>query len=104
MDWRSSKSIVTFTHPFALAVGEPELPPGDYEVVAEEELLQGLSFEAYRRVATFLTVRNRGGRAGLTEMRPVTETQLEAAISRDRTLAGVPDESDAAPPPRKDHT
>jgi hypothetical protein len=43
-------------------------PPGDYEVLVEEELLQGLSFEAYRRTATYLTVRGRGRHAGRSEL------------------------------------
>jgi hypothetical protein len=69
---------------FTLAGYGDALPAGEYEVVVEEELLQGLSFEAYRRTATYLTVRGTGPRAGRTEMRQVTQKDLEAALSRDR--------------------
>lgn len=62
MSMRSSRSTVTFSNPFTLPGYPGDLPAGDYEVLVEEELLQGLSFEAYRRTATYLTVRGRGMR------------------------------------------
>ncbi|MCP1167376.1 hypothetical protein [Limimaricola litoreus] len=52
MTVRSSKSVVTFTYPFRISGYSDELPEGEYVVVVEEELLQGLSFEAYRRTGT----------------------------------------------------
>ena len=54
MNMRSTRSTLTFSNPFALPGYPGNLPPGDYEVLVEEELLQGLSFEAYRRTATYL--------------------------------------------------
>lgn len=68
---RSSRSIVTFSKAFVLPSYTDELPAGEYEVVVEEELLHGLSFEAYRRTATYLTVHGTGSRAGRIEMRPI---------------------------------
>lgn len=87
MNTRSSRSIVTFSNPFVLADYPDELPPGDYEVVVEEELLEGLSFIAYRGAATYLAVHGRGRHAGRTEMRPITGQDLEAALKRDRTAS-----------------
>ncbi|MCB6176511.1 hypothetical protein LHP98_00010 [Rhodobacter sp. Har01] len=89
MESRSSRTTVAFRHPFALSHAGEALPAGDYEVVIEEERLQGLSFDAFRRTATFLVV-NAGG-SGRTEMHPVTEQDLQRAIDRDRAL------SEAAP-------
>ena len=80
MNIRSSKSKVTFSHRFALSGYTDELPAGEYDVTVEEELLQGLSFQAYRRTAAYLTVE----RKGRTEMRPISETELERALGRDR--------------------
>ena len=54
MTMRSTRSTVTFSSPFTLSGYPGDLPAGDYEVLVEEELLQGLSFEAYRRTATYL--------------------------------------------------
>ncbi len=96
MNIRSSKSMVTFTHSFALPGYPDELPAGEYEVVIEEELLRGLSFEAYRRMATYLTVHGKDGHAGRTEMRPINENDLEAALSRDRAFANIVNASEAA--------
>lgn len=61
MNMRSTRSTVTFSNPFTLPGYPGDLPAGDYEVLVEEELLQGLSFEAYRRTATYLTVRGKDG-------------------------------------------
>lgn len=81
---RSSRSKVTFSNAFSFPGYSGELPAGRYEVVVEEELLRGLSFEAYRRTATFLRVKGRGRHAGRTEMRPITKHDLDTALSRDR--------------------
>lgn len=87
MTVRSSTSVVTFTHPFRISGYPDELPEGEYVVVVEEELLQGLSFEAYRRTGTYLSVKGRGQRADSSETRPIAQKALEAALDHDRTLA-----------------
>ncbi|SIS91436.1 hypothetical protein [Paracoccus saliphilus] len=96
MIMRSTTSMVTFSHPFTLSGYPDELPAGEYEVIVEEELLQGLSFEAYRRTATHLMVHGRKGKAGITEMRQISKTDLETALNRDGALAGNNDNRDAA--------
>ncbi len=83
MNMRSTRSMVTFSKPFLLNGHDGELPAGEYEILVEEELLQGLSFSAYRRTATYLTGRAGGGR---TELRPVSEVALDAALAHDRSL------------------
>ena len=102
MNMRSSRSTVTFFNPFALPGYSDKLPAGEYEVVVEEELLQGLSFEAYRRTATYLTVCGKGDRAGRTEMRPITARDLEMALSRDRAFTENTNDSEAALSPLED--
>lgn len=102
MNMRSSISRVTFADAFNLRGYHGELPAGDYEVLVEEELLQGLSFEAYRRTATYLIVENRGGRAGRTEMRATTENNLNEALNRDRAVTQNENDSEAALSPLKD--
>lgn len=82
---RSSRSTVTFSNAFTLPGYRDELPAGTYEVVVEEELLEGLSFAAYRRTATYLTVTGKGARTDWSELRPVTERDLEMALRRDQT-------------------
>jgi hypothetical protein len=48
---RTTRKIVTFIYPFLLKGIDRTLPPGDYQVVTDEELIDGLSFPAYRRVS-----------------------------------------------------
>ncbi len=102
---RLSRSMVTFSKPFTLA-GTPEaFPPGEYEIIVEEELLHGLSFEAYRRTATYLKVVDRGARSGRTKMRLTTEQDLERALARDRPpVKSKRTNSEAALSPLEDTT
>jgi hypothetical protein len=75
---------VTFPQPFTLSGYSDELPAGEYEVLVEEEPIEGLSFAAYRRTAIFLTVHGRGRLAGRTELRPISWADLEAARGQDQ--------------------
>jgi hypothetical protein len=54
MTIRSRRETVTFRHPFRIRGIDRLLPPGAYEVVTDEEIIEGLSFPAYRRVATMI--------------------------------------------------
>ncbi|WP_372892974.1 hypothetical protein [Rhodosalinus sp.] len=102
MTMRSTRSTVTFSAAFVLPGYPDELPAGDYDLVVEEELLQGLSFEAWRRTATHLTVHGRGRHAGRTEMRAITERDLAEALRRDRAAALNDTHSEAALSPQED--
>ena len=102
MDMRSTRSTVTFSHPFTLSEYPGELPAGDYEVLVEEELIQGLSFEAYRRTATYLEECGRGSHAGRTELRAISDRALNEALSRDLMTSETNTHSDAALSPQED--
>jgi hypothetical protein len=54
MTIRTTRTTVTFKHPFSLKGVDGMLPAGDYRVLTDEELIDGLSFLAYRRVATMI--------------------------------------------------
>ncbi|MCR9152341.1 MAG: hypothetical protein NXH83_19445 [Rhodobacteraceae bacterium] len=104
MNMRSSRSILTFRAAFALPGYTRELPAGDYEVVVEEELFQGLSFEAWRRTATFLTVSGRGGHPGRIELQAISDSDLNEALSRDAASNRNDNIGEPAPSPREDGT
>ena len=87
---------MTFAHPFVISGHEGELPAGRYEVVVDEVLLEGLSFEAYRRTASFLLISGQGGQAGETSMRQIDPRDLEAALARDAARSETCEPSDAA--------
>ena len=54
MTIRSRREIVTFKHPFQLRGVDRLLPAGAYEVITDEEMIEGLSFASFRRVATLI--------------------------------------------------
>ena len=56
MTMRSRRETITFKHPFLIKGIDRLLPSGSYEVVTDEEMIEGLSFAAFRRVATTITV------------------------------------------------
>ena len=82
---RTKRRTLTFQHPFSLKGVDRQLVPGKYEVVTDEELIEGLSFPAYRRVATliFLPVDSRGS---AMEMVPIDPADLEEVHALDHTI------------------
>ena len=65
MTIRSRREVVTFEHPFRIRGIDRLLPAGAYEVVTDEETIEGLSFEAFRRVATMIKVPAEGSRLAM---------------------------------------
>ena len=57
MTIRTHSKTIVFSHPFSLKGVDRILPPGNYRVVTDEELIESLSFPVYRRVATMIFVR-----------------------------------------------
>ncbi len=53
---RSRRETVTFRHPFRIKGIDRQLQAGAYEVVTDEEMIEGLSFPCFRRVATMIMV------------------------------------------------
>ena len=56
MTTRSRRETVHFKHPFRIKGIDRLLPPGAYEVITDEEMIEGLSFASFRRVATMIMV------------------------------------------------
>ena len=53
---RISRKPVTFARPFVLDGIEGEQPAGTYEVELVEDLLEGLSFSAYRLISASIVI------------------------------------------------
>jgi hypothetical protein len=83
MTIRSLSKTVVFHHPFKLASVDRMLPPGDYRVVTDEELIEELSFPAYHRVATLIFVPVAAHHASSVEMVAIDPAELQAAQERD---------------------
>jgi hypothetical protein len=71
---RTRKRFVTFPRSFELRGVDYPLPAGSYEIISDEELIEGLSFPVYRRVSTWIMARRSPGAA--TEMVPIDPDDL----------------------------
>ena len=74
---------MTFAHPFLLKGVDRILAAGDYRVVTDEELIEELSFPAYRRVATMIFLPAESGSASTVEMVTIDPQDLGAAQELD---------------------
>lgn len=81
---RTKVTTVTFARAFVIDGFDQELPAGNYTVETDEELLPGLSFPVYRRVATTLHVDKIPGHPGRSEAWRIDPEALDAARLRDR--------------------
>jgi len=84
---RTTRTTVTFAHPFRLKGVDGIHPAGDYAVDTDEDLIDGLSFLSWRRVATMIFVRRSDG---ATEMHRLDPGDLDAALRRDGEVPAPP--------------
>jgi hypothetical protein len=99
---RTSVETVTFRHAFTLSGAEEEQPAGRYLVETDEELLQSLSFPAYRRLATYIHLAGRPNSNETARVVDINPAELSSALARDgfaqnsspmltdRTATGIP--------------
>jgi hypothetical protein len=92
MTIRSRREIVTFKHPFQIRGIDRLLPAGAYEVVTDEEMIEGLSFASYRRIATMIMVPAAAPRGSAMEMLSIGSVDLADA---QRIDASAPQEPSA---------
>ena len=81
MTTRTTTKSVTFHRPFYLKGIDRLLPPADYRVATDEEVIDGLSFAAYRRVSTVIFVPAESGSA--VEMVAIDPLDLQTAQDQD---------------------
>jgi hypothetical protein len=79
MTTRSRRETVHFRHPFRIRGIDRLLPPGGYEVVTDDEMIEGLSFPSFRRVATMIMVPCAAPRQSSTEMISINSIDLSDA-------------------------
>ena len=79
---RSLSKNVVFNRPFLLKGVDRLLPAGAYRVVTDEELIEGISFPVYRRVATMILVPASVGGFSI-EMVTIDPLDLQTALERD---------------------
>jgi hypothetical protein len=91
---RTRRKTVTFNAPFVLERAGRLLPAGKYEVMTDEELIEGLSFPAYRRVATTMLMPAESSQVSV-EM--LTVDPLNLAAAKDRDAAAVSNKAGCVP-------
>jgi hypothetical protein len=90
MSDRTTETSVTFRNAFKLTSFDTEQPAGTYRLVMDEEEVLGLSFLAYRRVATMLHTpsivaagSDAGSSSGPHRVFPVDPAELASALEAD---------------------
>ncbi|MGA9817896.1 MAG: hypothetical protein WBQ54_13275 [Pseudolabrys sp.] len=81
---RTKRVTLTFQHPFSLKGVDRRLVAGEYEVTTDEELIEGLSFPVYRRVATLIFLPADAGQQASMEMINIDPADLAAAQQLDQ--------------------
>ena len=84
MATRTIRKFISFENSFTLGGFDEILPAGTYEVETDEELLEGLSFRAYRRFRTIIHLPGPAGNPKETRALTTDPAVLEAAMLRDR--------------------
>ena len=76
---RTTRESVAFDRPFSLYAVDGVQPAGTYVVEIDEDLIEGLSFLAYRRVATTIYLPLPHGGAGSVQAVRVDPRELDLA-------------------------
>jgi hypothetical protein len=86
MTIRSRRETVTFGHPFRIRGIERLLPAGACEVFTDAATIEGLTFSAYRRIATMIMVPAEDVRDSM-EMLSIGSVDLANAQAADASAA-----------------
>ncbi len=84
---RTRREMVHFRHPFRINGIDRQLAPGAYEVITDDEMIEGLSFPCFRRVATMIMIPGAPPRHSSVEMISISSVDLSDA---QRIDAGMP--------------
>jgi hypothetical protein len=87
MTMRSRRETITFRHPFRIKGIDRLLSAGAYEVITDEEMIEGLSFASFRRVATMIMVPGAAPRGSSMEMISISAIDLSDARRDDASVA-----------------
>lgn len=85
MTVRSRREVITFKHPFQIRGVDRLLPAGSYDVITDEEMIEGLSFASFRRVATMILV-PAAARGSTMEMISIGSVDLADAQRTDASM------------------
>jgi hypothetical protein len=84
MTVRTTRTVVSFSSAFTLGDLKGVQPAGEYVVLADDELIEGPSQLAYRRVATMFQTPAVHGPHRPVRLTSISQTELDAALMKDR--------------------
>ena len=90
MTIKTTRTTVSFNSPFTLQNLEGVQPAGEYVVFTDDELIEGLSWTAYRRVATLFQTPAISASQRQVQSFSISQTELDAALMKDRHQTIVP--------------
>ena len=80
MTIRTSCMTVAFKRPFALSGMDEMQPAGTYTIEIDEELLEGLSFPAYRRIATSILLPAQPGNSIRDQVAQINPGKMDTTL------------------------
>jgi hypothetical protein len=81
---RTTRTTVSFSSPFTLQNLGGIQPAGEYVVLIDDELIEGLPRIVYRRVATLFQTPAISASQRQTQSFSISQTELDAALMKDR--------------------
>ena len=87
MTVRTRRETVHFERPFKLKGIDRQLAAGGYEVITDEEMIEGLSFPCFRRVATLIMVPGAPPQRSAMEMISISSVDLSDAQRIDASMS-----------------
>jgi hypothetical protein len=87
MTIRSRTETLVFERPFHLTGLDRMLPPGSYEVLTDEEMIEDVSFPCFRTVLTMIMVPGEWPFSTAIEMITTTATELSDAQRNDKAAS-----------------
>jgi hypothetical protein len=85
MKTRTTQSTIRFSSPVRLPGLDAPLPPGEYRVDQDEEMIESGSRIAWHRVGAFIHLPAIGTPAMVQQMLPISTADLEAALAKETT-------------------
>jgi hypothetical protein len=89
MSIRTNRTTVAFIRPFAVIGLDALQPAGTYTIETDEELIDGVSFPACRRMGTTIFLPAHPPRPGWAEVAQIDPREIEAATN-ELSVAGRP--------------
>ena len=83
MQSRTNKLIFHFNNTFSFGGSERVFPPGDYSILEDEELIEGNTWLAYRRKATFIQIPAIGTVETPPQKLEINHDELKAILDQD---------------------